>query len=94
MRLIDADELKKKAFSDPDTTMSGEALVYVQDIDEAPTIEAEPMRHGRWIWKGNDKGYFCSECGSGCLLDMDSDWFKSEGCPHCRAKMDLEVNDG
>lgn len=45
-RLIDADALKKKAFSDPDTTMSGEAMVYVQDIDNAPTIEAEPVRQG------------------------------------------------
>ena len=43
MRLIDVDALKEKAFSDPDTTMSGEALVYVQDIDEAPTVDAVPV---------------------------------------------------
>lgn len=36
-RLIDANTLKSKAFSDPD---SGEAIVYLQDIDEAPTVDA------------------------------------------------------
>ena len=37
MRLIDADELKGKAFADPD---DGEHFVYCQYIDEAPTVDA------------------------------------------------------
>lgn len=36
-RLIDADALKAKANADPD---SGEGFVWVQDIDEAPTVDA------------------------------------------------------
>ena len=40
MRLIDADELKGKAFSGPD---DGEYFVYCQDIDEAPTVNAVPV---------------------------------------------------
>lgn len=40
MRLIDADELKGKAFADPD---DGEYFVYCQDIDEAPTVDAVPV---------------------------------------------------
>ena len=36
-RLIDANTLKAKAFADPD---SGEAMVYLQDIDESPTVDA------------------------------------------------------
>lgn len=36
-RLIDANALKVKAFADPD---SGEGFVYVQDIDEAQTVDA------------------------------------------------------
>lgn len=40
MRLIDADELKGKAFADPD---DGEHFVYCQDIDEAPTVDAAPV---------------------------------------------------
>lgn len=40
MRLIDADELKGKAFAAPD---DGEHFVYCQDIDEAPTVDAVPV---------------------------------------------------
>lgn len=40
MRLIDADELKGKAFADTD---DGEHCVYCQDIDEAPTVDAVPV---------------------------------------------------
>ena len=40
MRLINADELKGKAFADPD---DGEYFVYCQDIDEAPTVDAVPV---------------------------------------------------
>lgn len=52
-------------------------------IDDAPTIEAEPVRHGRWIPSPVAKSWCCSEC-------------KTEGsplwkrCPVCEAKMDLE----
>lgn len=50
-RLIDANALKVKAFADPD---SGEGIVYVQDIDEAPTVDAvEVVR----CWKCR----FCKE---------------------------------
>lgn len=50
MRLIDADELKGKAFADPD---DGEHFVYCQDIDEAPTVDAVPVIRCREckIWK-------------------------------------------
>lgn len=39
-KLIDAIDLKKKAFADPD---SGEGIVYVQDIDEAHSVDAVPV---------------------------------------------------
>lgn len=45
-RLIYADDLKKKAFPDPD---SGEGMVYVQDVDEAPTVDAAEVVRGMWI---------------------------------------------
>lgn len=42
-RLIDADELKGKAFADPDDGEYFEYFVYCQDIDEAPTVDAVPV---------------------------------------------------
>lgn len=55
-----------------------------------PIIEAEPVRHGRWVY-GEDVDIQCSECGK----DAMSDWMKytqvySNYCPHCGAKMDLK----
>lgn len=61
---------------------------------DAPTIDAEPVRRGRWIgWHGDymtRKGaykhfhyYECSEC-SRCTA------VKSDFCPRCGAKMDAK----
>lgn len=43
-----------------------------------------PARHGRWI----SEGYFekCSVCNS---TDLNAKWH--DFCPHCGAKMDLEL---
>lgn len=49
-------------------------------LDRIPTIEAEPVRHGRCI--SDIYGMKCSEC--------DSDLYESSinFCPNCGAKMD------
>ena len=70
-------------------------------IQDSPTIEAEPVRHGRWIDKENPqwRAYeirYCSECGWSIhktkLRNKDLSW---NYCPNCGAKTDLEgVEDG
>lgn len=63
-------------------------------IDEIPTVDAEPVRHGHWLFHEEPDGYYhseCSECGQWC----DEDVFlkgKWNYCPNCGAKMD-EVNE-
>lgn len=58
-------------------------------IRDAPTIEAEPVRHGHIEikaispWDGED--CYCSECEHGSLLP-DYKW-----CPYCGARMENEV---
>ena len=56
-------------------------------IDEAPTIEAEPVRHGRW----NDGDPYCPICRKdkfgGLDADVWSDW-KPDYCPNCGCRMD------
>lgn len=60
----------------------------MQIVKEQPTIEAEPVRHGRWIERPNTKGQvYCSECGT--LEKITDNNFKSRRCPNCGAKMDL-----
>ena len=49
MRLIDADKLE------PTERYVGDEfvrIVYMDDIDAMPTIEAEPIRYGKWVLKG------------------------------------------
>ena len=58
-------------------------------INSAPTIEAEPVKHGRWI----DDTY-CSNCNG---FSEDSEGYiimsYSDYCPHCGTKMDLQGED-
>ena len=67
-----------------------DADVVISGIKGMKSADVAPVRHGRWIWHSEERGYLCSECGSGCLLNYESDWHKSDWCPHCGAKMDLE----
>ena len=92
MRLIDADALKEKMPSVEDEYQHAHKL-----IDEAPTIEAEPVRHGRWlgISDGDADGYpvydewECSECG--VVFEDEEPPYKY--CPNCGAKMDIKGDD-
>ena len=57
----------------------------IDAIDEQPTIEAEPVRRGRWVdhqYKEFPVGrYECSVCGA--RHDMPWDY-----CPNCGARME------
>lgn len=57
-------------------------------IDNAPSADVAPVRHGRWFptakwWQGGSAWKQCSECG---ILHLG----KSNFCPNCGAKMDLK----
>lgn len=56
----------------------------LKDPDRVPTIEAEPVKHGRWKSVGL-ASLKCSVCG---YVDDHKMYYK--GCPECRAKMDKE----
>ena len=86
MRLIDA----KKLLDFLDETVAGEDLLvsrYSADwiysfLESAPIIDAEPVRHGRWVRSILAEDFNrCSECYSVWNREF-------EYCPHCGAKMD------
>ena len=61
-------------------------------IEQAPTVDAAPVRHGRWkkaerngMWAYSDAYRQCSECKDVIYLA-----FKMQYCPTCGAKMDAE----
>lgn len=93
MRLIDADALKQiiGSYNPIKHTYEYGSVITVADIDNAPTIEAEPVKQGKWI-ADNDpnadpffrKGWKCSVCGS------RTSYGTPPYCMRCGAKMENE----
>ena len=87
-RLINADALPRHG--------KRKGLIYSADVDKAPTVDAVPVRHGKWVhrpgsWFHND--YQCSECGN--YLDfngLNAGRGNANFCPNCGADMRGEQN--
>lgn len=104
-RLIDADaldaEMYHKSFEvDDGRNVWNSGLwirykIFEEAIRDAPTIDAVPVRHGKFIGTEYD-GYAdgnpvyyewkCSECG--CIFEDDEPTYNY--CPNCGARMDAE----
>lgn len=100
MKLIDADaldaEMYHKSFEvDDGRNVWNSGLwirykIFEEAIRDAPTIDAEPVRHGKWYelatYDGCEVDLRCSNCGatvSGFVQDY-------KYCPNCGARMDEE----
>ena len=100
-RLIDADKLWKHKFKsasekrDLDVVyMSGWNDAIDSIVENTPTVDAEPIRHGRWISESQQRVFKCSACGH--YLDFDgvnAGRGSANYCPNCGAKMDEETED-
>ena len=91
-RLIDADALKKIWCNDCDNKHLCEdgipACFDVQQLNALPTIEAEPVKHGRWIKPRRFKTKCqCSECH---IMPVRGE---PNYCPNCGARMDERRED-
>lgn len=84
-RLIDADELIVFE-AHVDGAQNGLRFVPAEFIEAAPTIEAEPVKRGKW--KGKPLSGFstvrCSVCGE-AFLNNAGNW---NYCPNCGARME------
>lgn len=104
MRLIDADALKDYKCSVCENRERCEDREQVcsdiAEIDEQPTIEAEPVKHGRWvkhrIEKYDNYGNYTNAPG---LTDCSNCNFAAYGiaeiynfCPQCGVRMDGDDN--
>ena len=60
-------------------------------VDEIPTADVAPVRHGYWVKEKRDVliHWHCSACKECFYLDMPN----AEYCPHCGAKMDGKENE-
>lgn len=62
------------------------AICLLYDVQ---TADVEPVVHGKWVY-GEDVDIECSVCGRDALTEGDYRQVRSNYCPHCGAKMDLE----
>ena len=94
MRLIDADaldaEMYHKSFEvDDGRNVWNSGLwirykIFEEAIRDAPTVDAVPVRHGKWIDNGIEGTWdHCSVCGERAIDLYDF-------CPNCGARMDEE----
>lgn len=96
MRLIDADALEDVLVNhgfcycgesnEYNNGVASGFLLARDDVKEAPTIEAEPVRHGKWIVDAEDFRHQigwvkCSQCDFPTSTAYNY-------CPHCGAIMD------
>ena len=91
MRLVDADALIQKHGMDV-TNWDNPCAVYISSIENAPTVDAVPVVHGRWE-QAEYKGFVrCDQCKDVYINEewlMDGKW---NNCPNCGAKMDGDGN--
>ena len=87
MRLIDADELRE-AWLEWNPYEIIEANTVLESIDQAETIDAVEVVHGRWANNGISELMLCkcTVCGSPCSA------YAFNYCPNCGAKMDGDEN--
>lgn len=85
MRLIDADALADKfktIYMNVENVAISHRVITSVDLMLAPTIDAEPVQHGRWESEC-EPHYKCSCCGHWMHLYQPMSY-----CPNCGAKMD------
>lgn len=82
---------KKTRMMEYDETGCGVHAIVVRadDIENAPAVDAEPVRHGKWIDKLSDCYWpgdkICSECGAEYSFCKVQNY-----CPNCGARMDTK----
>ena len=69
-----------------------------QDIKDAPAADVAPVRHGRWdnipntymCVAGKDGSYHGYATSCSACHEINPNAYKTNYCPNCGAKMDLE----
>ena len=60
-------------------------------VQEAPAVDAEPVRHGRWEWLGPNSMVSGCMCGTCSVCKVRSKYIVNVGiCPNCGAMMNAK----
>lgn len=94
MRLIDAEKLEGEAICL--YTYGGARYVPLDALKRAPTVDAIPVVHGRWIEKVDMVESYLADCTEvfyECSVCECANIGESPYCPNCGAKMDGGVDE-
>ena len=63
----------------------------INSVDNAPAADVVEVKHGEWLSNAQTDEYVCSKCDGIAPVDCEKeDFYKSNYCPNCGAKMDGE----
>lgn len=70
----------------------------IHKVLELPTVDAQPLKHGRWIpfmpdCRGYTEEFECSLCKNMTYLHCCEKYCDYEYCPNCGEKMDGDADD-
>ena len=85
MRLIDADAMRQDWVENGKNEYVYDTNSVLDSIDAQPTIEAEPVKHGRWLICSDGYYPYCSECKEEPYRKNNCDL--PNYCPNCGARM-------
>ena len=87
-----------RAWDALDETQDANLLIdaMIKATQDAPAVDAEPVRHGRWVPFGHDDSdeglYKCSVCAKKQYNGFGDIKEYLKYCPECGAKMDGDVS--
>ncbi len=85
MRPIDADAMRQDWLENGENEHVYDTNAFLDSIDDQPTLDVEPVRHGRWIPRSGCAT--CSVCFDDCWAVSVMEYNR---CPNCGAKMDAK----
>lgn len=94
-KIIESYEIRKETIGNPLSDWEYGYTCGIEraesEIECAPTVDAEPVRHGKWIYSNDFHWYTasCNKCGYQRRTDIKAEgWNQWKFCPNCGAKMD------
>lgn len=86
MRMIEFDKARRAMLKELEGRIGSIGALRIIGALEDITIEAEPVKHGRWVWEETGKEDYemywaCSVCG-------DKSYYAPNYCPNCGVRMD------
>ena len=84
MRLIDANDYRERrcrtCINRVQCDNGGNLCFDIMVLNTCPTIETQPVKHGRWMYP-----FYCSECGFTPYYSSDLTY---NYCPNCGVRME------